>query len=98
MLAEQMAPGVPSAQVFVLAEAVIDFLIGKWGEHKECPFCGASDWQVGRLLQWPLWGSGDETFPAVPVICGNCANTTFINPLAAGLETPPTTPPDSPEE
>lgn len=69
-----------------LSDQVIDHLRKKWGSDKQCPYCQATDWQVGKLVWFDL--EDGSKYPAVPVLCGNCANTTFINPLAAGLSMP----------
>lgn len=70
-----------------LGRKVIEILREKWGEDRQCPYCGAIEWQVGKLMHFPLWAQ-QAAFPAVPVTCINCANTTFVNPLSLGLDLP----------
>lgn len=81
----ELPPAAREAEaLYELADQVITHLQEKWGEEKACPYCDANDWQVGKLI-WFDAADGSE-YPAVPVLCANCANTTFVNPLAAGFD------------
>jgi hypothetical protein len=62
------------------AEEIIDFLKLKWGDDARCPYCGDSKWQVGGHMEIPMLEG--TVLPVVPVMCGNCANTTLVNILA----------------
>jgi hypothetical protein len=71
---------------------IIEYLEQKW-KTSPCPMCGAKQWAVtpksyelrefygGNLVI----GKG-TIFPVIPVVCGNCGNTIFINPVVARLE------------
>ncbi|KEY30355.1 MAG: hypothetical protein ACLS7W_02765 [Bifidobacterium longum] len=70
------------------SDRVLAMLQSRWsGDHK-CPICGCEDWRVqsefeiesGRVRG----GNGDETFislPLVPVMCGHCGYTFFMNSM-----------------
>ena len=66
----------------------ISWLSAKW-KDTECPYCSASDWQVGTPLEISL-GPDESMSPAFPVMCGNCGHTSLINAVLAGLVDPPT--------
>lgn len=72
----------------VLAEAVT-WIREKWGEDKQCPYCGKTDWAVGpptRFLHRFMF-SKPEALRLSPdmftVSCRNCGNTAFISRSAA---------------
>lgn len=66
-------------------EQAVAWLVEKWGEGKACPYCGVAHWNVGPPVDIPGWqGAVSQWF--MPVSCANCAQTTFINVVDAGLD------------
>jgi hypothetical protein len=66
-----------------VADAAIDWLRKKWGDHA-CPYCDHVQWEVGSTLSVRL-ETGETMSPAVPVMCGNCGQTTLVNAIRAGI-------------
>jgi len=56
-----------------------------------CPLCGNNQWLFSdtlfQLMEFDTKGMLIEgaVFPVVPLTCGNCGNTYFINVISAGL-------------
>ncbi len=72
------------------SEKVIEHLVEKWGEDKECPMCGNTSWIVNEeIYEVPRFSEKAETnevvFPVVPVSCTNCYSTQFISAVMIGL-------------
>jgi hypothetical protein len=66
----------------------------KWGEPPPpCSMCGSRSWEIaGQIFelrefqQGALVAGGAQTlYPVVPILCGNCGNTIFLNAIKAGL-------------
>lgn len=75
-------------------EEIIEFVKKKWND-KKCPMCGNDKWDVSKsyfALQGfddddvlVFGGQGSPLMPMVTLICSNCGNIIFINPLSMGL-------------
>lgn len=73
---------------------VADWVFSKGGTPaKGCAVCGAVKWVVGEYIVAPvrLQGAsvmlgGGSLYPLVPLICGNCGNTQFLNAVIMGLK------------
>lgn len=71
------------------AEKIIKHLNSKWN-NKNCILCGGNQWSVSdkmhELREYQdgnLVVGGGNIIPVVPIVCINCGNTIFINPLIA---------------
>lgn len=67
-----------------LVAAAISWLEERWGGQRPCPYCGNTEWTVGRPFTAALIG-GDALTPHFPVTCHRCGNTALINAAWAGL-------------
>lgn len=75
------------------ANEIIEFVKEKWNTQK-CPMCENNKWEVSESC-FGLAGFdkdnliyGGENCPLMPMIaliCNNCGNIIFINPLSVGL-------------
>lgn len=74
-----MADQQPVVDPDVEIDAIIRWLQEKWGDPKDCPFCGTSRWIVLR----PSALSNLAT-----VMCDNCGQTVFINITKIAHERP----------
>ncbi len=71
-----------------LSEQAIEWLKDKWGEDAKCPFCDAKEWRVAtRLMEQTTWATVGVQ-PILPVVCGNCGYTVYIDASTAGLVLP----------
>ena len=73
-------------------DKLIQTLSTKWNT-KCCPMCGCNSWSVANKI-FELREFNDGNFiigghtsihPVIPIVCDNCGNTIFINPLVAGV-------------
>lgn len=62
--------------------SAIEWLRSKWSD-RPCPYCAATEWQVGVPLDIEL-GGGEMMAPMVPVMCGNCGQLALVNAIVAG--------------
>ena len=67
-------------------EYVAKWITDKGGSPvRPCPVCNARQWVVGSHIVAPLRiegggvAIGGTLYPSVPLICGNCGNTHFMN-------------------
>jgi hypothetical protein len=67
-----------------LYAAAAEWLEEKWGTHRPCPYCGNKEWTVSTPFNI-LLESRNTLPPHFSAICTNCAHTTLINAVAAGL-------------
>lgn len=68
-------------------EKLIDVINQKWST-KTCPMCGRNNWSIdddmmamvsiGKDLSVQL---GGKIIPVTAVICRECGNTVFVNPI-----------------
>ena len=80
------------------SEKLLQHLQQKW-KGRVCPMCGVANWTVVET-SYELREFNDGTIPPeklglmpiIPVICGNCGNTIFVNALAAGAISQPSNP------
>jgi hypothetical protein len=70
---------------------LIEILSAKW-KDKKCPMCDSGPWNIGNEIfeLRPFYGGnlilGPSTIlPVIPVTCGNCGHTLFINAVQTGL-------------
>ncbi len=68
-------------------EKLIDSINQKW-LTKKCPMCGKNNWNIDDNMMTMLCVGEDNSIqiggkiiPVVTVICKECGNTIFINPL-----------------
>lgn len=67
---------------------LLGILNEKW-QNTGCPMCGTRQWQVDTKIyelreynQGTLVIGGQSSiFPVVPIVCTNCGNTIFVNPM-----------------
>lgn len=59
----------------VVARAIA-WLRRTWGT-RPCPYCEATQWEVGSPLEVRLTDA--HVMPLAPVLCGRCGHTTFVN-------------------
>jgi hypothetical protein len=71
-----------------LVDQVIQHLTEKWGDERPCPYCGSTQWAVGKRIVGPSLLRGLAVVPLVQVSCENCGNTVFIHLEAIGLWPP----------
>jgi len=71
---------------------IIKYLKSKWGDEKRCPMCDQTEWIVNdKIFELREFKGGSiilgniPIFPVIPIICKNCSNTIFINPINARL-------------
>lgn len=71
------------------AQKIIEHLNNKW-INKNCMVCGNNKWTVSdkiyELREYQdgnIVVGGSNIVPVVPIVCSNCGNTIFINPLIA---------------
>jgi hypothetical protein len=82
----------------------IQWLRANWGDARECPFHGPTNWEVGNILVATVGFTrgglqvGGSTYPSFVVICGQCGFTVFVNAIKAGIVKAPEVPPAEPEE
>lgn len=69
-------------------EKFLEEINKKW-INKNCPMCGENNWNIDKNIVTPLKvdkkagvSIGKSIFPVVPVVCTNCGNVLFVNPLA----------------
>ena len=61
------------------------WLVHKWGEQKECPMCGGTEWAVSdNVLLLPLRDERmhshlKRSLPLYVVTCETCGNTVLLN-------------------
>jgi hypothetical protein len=71
-----------------LWDQAVEWLKDKWGEDATCPFCDAKEWKVAtRLAEQTTWATVGVQ-PVLPVVCGNCGYTVYIDGGIAGLVLP----------
>jgi hypothetical protein len=68
--------------------SVLAWIEEKW-KNPRCPMCDINQWVVGELaeIRQHTFGASygvDPIMPAVPVVCGNCGFTAFVNAVIAG--------------
>ena len=70
------------------SDRVLAMLQSRWTGDHNCPICGCEDWRVHSefvIESGHVRGeNGDETFislPLVPVMCGHCGYTFFMNSM-----------------
>ncbi len=60
--------------------------------------CGSGPWNIQdsfyQITEFKKGGLviGGPVLPVIPVICGNCGYTVFVNAILAGLMEPPAAP------
>lgn len=71
-------------------DGIIDHLNKTW-KNNACPMCGAIEWGTERIIYSPLRVGEDNVvywkdglMPLVPIVCGKCGNTLFINANIVG--------------
>jgi hypothetical protein len=69
-----------------VAQRAVDWLRSRCPALR-CTACGGGEWVIGELIQAPS-PSGRTALPLVPVICRNCAHTTFFSAVPMGLVSP----------
>ncbi len=67
-----------------------EWLKRKWPKDPKCMMCGHTDWNIQKQLTIvSLFKSGamiaGPGFPALVVICSNCAHMIFVNAMIAGI-------------
>jgi hypothetical protein len=67
-----------------LVGAAIEWLRGKWGEERPCPYCGDPTWEVGAPFEL-LRPSTERMSLVFPITCVNCGATTLLDAERAGL-------------
>lgn len=66
-------------------ERATAWLVEKWGNERECPYCGNPTWGVGgRLIEARQW-SDAGVIPMLQVTCTNCGHTVSVDAAVAGL-------------
>lgn len=57
----------------------------------QCPMCSNTGWTPGPVLWMPIAAEGTITtgIRLVPVTCGRCGYTFFLNSYVAEIEDPP---------
>ena len=74
------------------SERLIKHLKEKW-KGVPCPYCNSKEWSIDNKI-YELREYNDGNFivggqsvilPIVPVVCINCGNTVFINPIISKL-------------
>ena len=68
-------------------EKLIPIINEKWLK-KECSLCGSNDWNIGDDIMVLMSVNdnksiniGGKTMPVIAIICNNCGNIVFVNPL-----------------
>ena len=68
-------------------EKLLERINAKW-KTKTCPMCQKNNWNIGKNLVSTVNLSDDggvelggSVMPLVPIICMNCGNVLFVNPL-----------------
>jgi hypothetical protein len=69
----------------LLTQKAIEWLDEKWGEEKECPYCGEPEWVVGTAFGNLLDRDEAELSLTFPAVCDNCGNTVQIDVLRSGV-------------
>lgn len=71
-------------------DKMIKFLNDKW-KNRNCVLCGNNQWTVSDTIHelreyqdGSLVIGSSNIVPVVPIVCKNCGNTIFINPIIAG--------------
>jgi hypothetical protein len=66
-------------------DRAVAWLVEKWGNARECPYCGNPNWNIGgKLIEARPWGE-DGVVPMLQVTCTNCAHTVSVDASVAGL-------------
>lgn len=74
-------------------EEIINFLNSRWA-GAVCPLCQGREWNItDKIFELREFNNGDlvlggpncSIIPIVPVTCGKCGNTIFINAVSTGL-------------
>ncbi|SCA55906.1 conserved hypothetical protein [Candidatus Terasakiella magnetica] len=69
------------------ANQMIAHLQDKWGDNT-CQMCGSKKWNVSDTiyeLNEYHGGNDGQVLPVVPVACGNCGITVFVNAFVSGV-------------
>jgi DNA-directed RNA polymerase subunit RPC12/RpoP len=67
-------------------DAAIAWLEEKWGEERECPYCGNSQWAIGPPVQLSISSDPGITPPLFSASCTNCGNTVLITVMYEGID------------
>lgn len=62
----------------------VDWLKEKWGDDRECPYCGNPYWAVGPPVTFRSQ-MGRTPEPVFSAECTNCGHTVWINAVRAGI-------------
>lgn len=75
---------------------VEEFIESTWNKDIKCPLCGSKYWNISsRIFEMKEFHKSEDTVYIVykepikklviPISCGNCGNTIFIDPITTGL-------------
>lgn len=72
-------------------DEIAKFLDDKW-QNKICNMCGNNKWIIlTKIFEIQECENHDneiedkDIIPIIPIICSNCGNTIFINPIVLGI-------------
>jgi hypothetical protein len=66
----------------------------RWTGSRECPICATDNWIIGQIADIPIRMQRvpgavireRETYPVLPVMCGNCGYLHLFNVMVSGVQ------------
>jgi hypothetical protein len=70
-----------------MLDQVIEHLVEHWGNERPCPYCGNGVWDIGPVVEFPLFFS-DGIIAVVTITCQRCAHVVLLNAMTGKLLPP----------